>query len=233
MKKILVSDYDQTFYLNDEDIEVNKTKIHEFREAGNIFIIATGRSFADFKKKWDIYQFEYDYVILNHGATILDSKDNTIFNVAIDNNIVQSIKEDVHLEKSISHFCCSLLESRVDFDHKDLTKIETKYSNKEDAWGINKEINEKYGDFVNSYFLVSNAIEIISSKTNKSYAIRILAKDLGVDGKDIYTVGDGYSDIEMIKDFNGYSMEDSVPEVTSVAKQSISSVSQLVDIILQ
>ena len=51
MKKILVSDYDQTFYLNDEDIEKNKTSVKKFRDKGNIFIFATGRSYMDFMKK--------------------------------------------------------------------------------------------------------------------------------------------------------------------------------------
>ena len=51
MKKILVSDYDQTFYLNDEDIEKNKTSVKKFRDKGNIFIFATGRSYMDFMKR--------------------------------------------------------------------------------------------------------------------------------------------------------------------------------------
>ena len=50
-KKILVSDYDKTFYLNDEDIEKNKIAINEFRKRENIFIIATGRSYFDFHNK--------------------------------------------------------------------------------------------------------------------------------------------------------------------------------------
>lgn len=75
-KKILVSDYDQTFYLNDEDIEINKKAVAKFRKEGNIFIIATGRSYFDFHNKVDMYNFEYDYVIINHGATILDKNDN-------------------------------------------------------------------------------------------------------------------------------------------------------------
>ena len=51
MKKLLVSDYDQTFYINDEDIEKNKIAVNEFRNQGNIFAIATGRSYYDFIKK--------------------------------------------------------------------------------------------------------------------------------------------------------------------------------------
>lgn len=30
MKKILVSDYDQTFYINDEDIQKNKIAVNKF-----------------------------------------------------------------------------------------------------------------------------------------------------------------------------------------------------------
>ena len=51
MKKILVSDYDQTFYIGDEDIEKNKIAVNRFRNKGNIFIIATGRSYEDFMGK--------------------------------------------------------------------------------------------------------------------------------------------------------------------------------------
>ena len=51
MKKVLVSDYDQTFYVNDEDIELNKQSVQQFRDNGNIFVIATGRSFMDLQKK--------------------------------------------------------------------------------------------------------------------------------------------------------------------------------------
>ena len=49
--KLLISDYDQTFYLNDEDIEINKKAVDKFRKDGNIFIIATGRSYMDFHNK--------------------------------------------------------------------------------------------------------------------------------------------------------------------------------------
>lgn len=34
MKKLLASDYDQTFYINDEDIEKNKIMVEKFRSSG-------------------------------------------------------------------------------------------------------------------------------------------------------------------------------------------------------
>lgn len=63
MSKLLISDYDQTFYLNDEDIEKNKIYVNKFIDLGNLFAIATGRSYLDFYNKLDIYKFNYNYAI--------------------------------------------------------------------------------------------------------------------------------------------------------------------------
>ncbi len=231
-KKVIVSDYDQTFYLNDEDIENNKKAVSKFKEKGNIFVIATGRSYFDFQNKVKLYNFDYDYVIINHGATILDKNDNIIVNFPIKNEIINNIKEDLDLEKSIKWFCCSKLESRVDFNCKDLTKINVKYNSKEVAMNINKLINNKYSNYINSYYVTGNSVEIISDKTNKSNAINLLLEKLNVSKEEVYTIGDGYSDIEMIKDFNGYAMTNSVDELKVIAKKEYKSVSELIDEII-
>ena len=232
-KKIIVSDYDQTFYINDEDIEKNKVAVSKFEEKGNIFIIATGRSFLDFKKKVDTYNINYNYTILNHGATIIDNKDNIIYNCSIDNSVISKIKNEIHLDKAIRYFCCSALESRVDFEHTDLTKIHIKYNTKEKAMKMNEILNEKYSQYINSYYVTGDSLEIISNKTNKSNAISLLIQRLNVDNKNVYTVGDGFSDIAMIKDFNGYCMVESVEELKKVAIKQFESVSELINEVMR
>lgn len=231
-KKILVSDYDKTFYLNDEDIEKNKIAINEFRKRENIFIIATGRSYFDFHNKVDLYKFNYDYVIINHGATILDKNDNILANFQIKDEIIPEIKNDLKLEKSIKGFCCSKLESRVDFNHKDLTKINVGYNSKDEAISINININNKYSQFINSYQIAETSLEIISNETNKSKAIDLLLNRLNIKRQNVYTIGDGYSDIEMVKNFNGYAMQESVDELKNVAQKEYSSVSELINEII-
>ena len=124
--KVLVSDYDKTFYVNEFDIRKNLQAVDKFRKLGNIFIIATGRSYFDFKKKVNDYNLKYDYVFLNHGATILDNKDNVLLNIPID-NLDLNIVNDLKLDKTVEHFCCSKLESRVEFDYPNLTKIAVRY----------------------------------------------------------------------------------------------------------
>ena len=231
-KKILVSDYDQTFYLNDDDIEINKKAVAKFRREGNIFVIATGRSYLDFRNKVNMYNLEYDYVIINHGATILDKNDNVFANFSIDKEIINNIKEDLQLSKAIENFCCSKLESRVPFEHSDLTKIHAKYNSKEEAMLINNVINNKYADYIHSYYVIENSLEIISNKTNKSKAINLLLDRLNILKENVYTIGDGYSDIEMIKDFNGFAMFNSVYELKNLAIKKYKSVSHLIDEII-
>ena len=70
---------------------------------------------------------------------------------------------------------------------------------------------KKYSKYINSY-LVSNlkSIEIISNETDKSLAIEKMVQDLNISENNVFTVGDGYSDIEMVKKFNGYCKPSSI-----------------------
>lgn len=244
MKKILVSDYDKTFYLNDEDIKKNKIAVDKFRKSGNVFVIATGRSYYDIQKKINEYQINYDYLIINHGATILNEKDVIIYNFPIKNDIISKIKIDlkihlpnikVHLENDAyktptnKYFCCKEKKSRLDLNNNDLTKINIKLDSEETANKINNIINDRYSDNINCYKVSKDIIEIISKEIDKSKAIKLLADYYNLDKKFIYTIGDGYSDVEMIKKFNGYAMKDSVEELKEVAKKEYESVSELIN----
>lgn len=231
VKKILISDYDQTFYIDDQDIEKNKIAVNKFINDGNIFVIATGRSYYDFKIKKDKYNIIVNYTILNHGATIIDNKNNILINFTINNDIIDNLKNDLNLSVAISYFCCSCIESRVDFNDKNLTKINVKYKTKDYAMKVNKLINDKYSEFVNSYYVNKNSIEIISKETNKSKAIKILLDKININPNNCYVIGDGYSDIEMIKDYNGYAMKNSVSELNLFTKYD--GVSYLVDDIMK
>ena len=46
--------------------------------------------------------------------------------------------------------------------------------------------------------------------------------------KTIYTIGDGYSDINMIKEFNGFAMKNSVEELKKLDIKKYDSVSELI-----
>lgn len=231
-RKMLVSDYDQTFYLNDIDIDNNKVLVEKFQNKGNIFVIATGRSYEDFIKKREKYNIKYDYLIINHGATILNSKDEVLNNFTIDNKIIEEFQKDLEINYAIRQFNCSKLKSRVSFDHLDLTKIHVKYKNEEVTNRVYNKILKKYKKYLNIFLIRENEIEIIAKNIDKKSAIDFLRKRICLKKRNIFTIGDGYNDINMIKSYKGYCMVNSVNKLKKVCKKETKSVSEVLNFLI-
>lgn len=227
MTKLLVSDYDDTFYLNDEDISRNveliRKKSHKLK-----FIIATGRSYYDYSKKRDKYNIVSEYVILNHGASIIKN-DELILNIEIDNVIKNKLLKDLKLEDSIDNFGCSKKESRLSIQEDNLTKINIKYKSVEETLNIYNKISKKYKNNINC-FIISHgfAIEIVNKSVNKKNAILKIIELENIDKKDVYTVGNGDTDYEMLKFFNGYAMQKSSSKINELNLTKVVSVSELI-----
>ena len=227
--KVLASDYDGTFYTDEDNVKLNVEEVEKFRRLNNLFVIATGRSYYDFGKKKKKYDIKYDYLVINHGATILNKEEETISNYVIDENVKLDLVKELDLQDQETMFACSGLESRVSIKNKNITKINKKYRTLEEAKEINDYINKKYKDKVESYLLpTSNAVEVISAKTNKAKAVQELSNLENIKKDNVYTIGDSYNDVEMIEKFNGYSIENAKEEVKKVSKGECSSVSKLI-----
>lgn len=228
---MLVSDYDDTFYLNDTDIEKNIKLVEKYQHE-LLFIIATGRSYYDYIKKRDKYNIKSKYVILNHGASIIKN-DELIYNQEIDNNIKKELIKDLDIKELVDYFACAGKESRLSLDSDNLTKIHVKYINEEKTYNIYQKIKDKYGNFVNC-FLVSNntAIEIVSSLANKKDAILKLVNIENIVTSKIYTIGNGDTDYDMLKFFNGYAMKNSSNLIDKLITRKVKSVSDLIKIIV-
>ena len=112
--------------------------------------------------------------------------------------------------------------------HENLTKIAVTYKTKEEALKKAEEIKSLFNNFVHAYYVNKNSVEITSKLVSKEEAISYIAKINKIKNKNIYTIGDGYSDIEMIKKFNGYGMNCSVEEIYKKAKGIYPSVSKLI-----
>ena len=124
--KLLATDYDCTFYTNDEDIKQNLEMVDIFMK-DNIFVIATGRSYLDYNNKKEKYNLKTNYTIIDHGATILKD-DKIIYNKAINNDVKNKIIANLELEKTINSFACNGLESRLELNSDNLQVQNEKYS---------------------------------------------------------------------------------------------------------
>ena len=229
MKKILISDYDGTFYQNDLDIKKNIDKVNEFRTLGNLFVLATGRSYVDLKQKIDKYEIPYDYLILNHGALLL-SKDLEIIKVfTLDKELSDSILDYANNNKDIYDVVLiNTFKKRVD-DTSNVVKIMLKLYSYEKAFEVKNYIDESYTN-IRSYLVRDEdyyLVEIVSSEASKSFMIEKILEKEKIVKKNVFTIGDGINDIDMIKNYNGYRVKNSYMELSSITNKVVDSVSDL------
>ena len=210
-KKVLVVDYDRTLFINNSDMLNNINSINKFRENGNIFIIATGRTYNSLKKEIDKYNIEYDYLILNHGSLVIKKDKSTLFHYKIDKNILFDITNYLSKYKPKSVMYSYYTEDTNDINNPDISKITIVFQKDIESFKkVLLDIVKKYNNKLNIYFTQNYEIEIISKETNKSRAIDLLMKKANFKKENIYTIGDSYTDIDMINDYNGSCMEKSI-----------------------
>lgn len=210
-KKVLVVDYDRTLFINNDDVLNNINSINKFRKNGNIFIIATGRTYNSLKKEIDKYNIEYDYLILNHGSLVIKKDKSTLFHYKIDRNILFDITNYLSKYKPKSVMYSYYTEDTSNINNPDISKITIGFQKDIETFKkVMMDVVKKYNNKLNIYFTQNFEIEIISKETNKSKAIDLLMKKVNFKKENIYTIGDSYTDIEMINDYNGSCMEKSI-----------------------
>lgn len=210
-KKVLVVDYDRTLFINNSDMLNNINSINKFRENGNIFIIATGRTYNSLKKEIDKYNIEYDYLILNHGSLVIKKDKSTLFHYKIDKNILFNITNYLSKYKPKIVMYSYYTEDTNDINNPDISKITIVFQKDIETFKkVMMDIVKKYNNKLNIYFTQNYEIEIISKETNKSRAIDLLMKKANFKKENIYTIVDSYTDIDMINDYNGSCMEKSI-----------------------
>jgi HAD superfamily hydrolase (TIGR01484 family) len=228
--KMLVSDYDDTLYTDRYNIKVNVGRIHEFRRAGNIFTIATGRSFSSIKSVIKQFSIPYDYLICLDGEVTFNKRNNIIIQHPLNNDEIQKIDHLINsYNKLIMINRYSALESNEHIMNDILGySIASPYFK-----SFNTLINNFKGELphlvIKNWPMYCNITKII---TNKSIAINELSNLLNLDKNNIYTIGNYNNDLEMIRDYNGYKMFIHHPILNKVGINTYFSVHKLIDDIM-
>ena len=228
--KLLASDYDLTFYTDDVSFNKNLEVLEEFKK-NNIFVIVTGRSYNDYistiKKEIDC-----DYLVVNHGATIIKNN-KVIKSNLINKDTIKKLKKIFNFD-GLKYFATSNLESRVDINYKDISKINIEMESIEEAKKTVKYLVNHFDD-IKAYTLMihKNQIEIISKEADKMDAIEYIRKLENISKDDIYTVGDGYTDINMIENYHGYAMEYGIERLKEISEGTVSAVYELMKLIMK
>ena len=237
--KLFVTDYDDTLYINDSDIKKNIKYLKKLRQNSFIILISTGRSYPSIKNEILKYNIPYDYVSCADGSIIYDNKGDIVKMFNINSEIIPLIE----------NFYKNLNYEEIQYSYKEgYSNILLDINN---LLGINICISNRYytNKLKNDFFKLKNILPnynyLAYTHTNfsylcvkpkdisKSYGIKTLIKMLDIDKKNVYVIGDSSNDFEMIYDYHGVGMKNSVDEILKIVDKTYSSISDYIHDILK
>ena len=231
-------------HLVDETTEAVK----RWRAAGGKFALCTGRPVADTSRVLGVGGFECDAVCYSQGAivhvngkaildagldkklaydiiSLVESKWKRKYLVYVDNTMYYTPNTpDVttHVQFFVDNGGEGVLVDDILDCVKNVKGSMTKFiiikGRTEDVSEVTKLILDNFGDKV----VVNSGhpcfLEVISNKYTKGTATRLIAKELGIDEKDVLTIGDSTNDVEMVKFGFGVAVGSGSDAVKKIAK---------------
>ena len=222
--KILVSDFDGTFF--DNNYLKNIERINNFVDEGNIFVIATGRSVNNLKVDIQDYDIKYSYLICSDGASIYDSKHNNLYSCDIDRDLINPICEYLESDSNIS---LTLIENDNFVSGTNANSIAGKFVDRNLAEVLLKNLKLKFPQI--SAYLSENYINIRNKKVSKAKSIDFLINSFDFDIENIYTVGDGINDLEMLSRFNSFTFNHVNDDLKNVCNKCCENFCEVLDIL--
>lgn len=126
---VVVSDFDGTMYPYDDEAKnipkINLEKIAEFRKKGNAFVFCTGRNVLSMLMEIKYHNIEYDYLICNSGAIILDNKGEVLLEKVVDSISLKRVINNLKLDHIVEIISSSLEKMEimiVDYEKSKLLK---------------------------------------------------------------------------------------------------------------
>ena len=233
MKKLLVADYDNTLYTNEEQLYKNIKDIKKFQKEGNIFVISTSRSWKSIKKEIDEYKIPFDYLCCNTGGTIFDNKGSSLFVGNISDSVINKV-ENILEKLNLNNFSITRYGIYKEYEEKINEILGYKIKgNKEEIENLKKELKN----------VLNNEFEIIL-KNEKQYSklflnFKLNTKENGIEKLikilpeveyKIITVGDDDIDFNMLKKYDGYRMNNSSKLLTENINKTVNSIEELLKI---
>lgn len=260
MKKMLASDYDGT--LNRGGItERTLAALQKFREQGNLFGVVTGRDFVrsyiNFRKE---NAFPFDFIICHNGTVGVNQEGEVLFAASVDGGMKWG---ESTLAQELIRRCLELTDSpcglsfettRLDFHPDSNKKTEsdgTIYSplsaladvgrfnlanaicEDDDAAAlVTAKLREEFGEVLNP-LQNGRCIDISPAGVDKCYGIERYAQLMGVALDDIWTAGDNYNDISMLKKFHGCAMSNTPQSVQEAGEYVCDGVAEVIALALE
>ncbi len=250
--KLLASDYDGTLKFGGKVMPEDIEAIRRWREAGNLFVIVTGRSKESITRELNEFNIPVDYYVTNNGGMVFDNKDAVLLSTSLDTitaidlmyashehpEVVSYVVNDgVHRHKVNVH--PNLPDHRYPTLEPDWTEEEVMDSGRfaqvvfscntpEAALELASQINHYFGETVVAY--ANNfVVDVVNKGISKASGLDFVCAYTDVDEDDTFAIGDSYNDIPMLESVENSACVAAAPaEVQDAASRVVISVGELI-----
>jgi len=232
--KLLVSDFDGTFYLDDVSIKDNIKRINKWIDDGNLFMLSSGRSFTSLKNMCLKYNIKYDYLSCCDGSILYDKDGNIVSSYSLNNSILKDFLSLETLAKidriQYSYYDDYYSELRNDeligcnivIENENITDLfKNEFNNLKNSYQDFDFLVYAHDDV--TYFCLKN------KGINKSTTVSYLMEKHNLDKENIYTVGDNDNDYPMLNLFNGYYIGNPNERIINTCLRGYNFVHELID----
>lgn len=248
---LFASDYDGTLHFRDERIRPADLKaIQTFVSEGNIFAIATGRSYESLQASAREYCLPADYCICANGSAVFKDGNAILRNTLPEENIIEILKcadscritlfefgngrESFEYEADPAQDLQRQIQEACNIHFKDpcgmwpdgIVQIGYACPDKHVLNRCLATLEQIPGicAHVNSVF-----IDITSAKSSKENAVAFTAEITGADS--ICAAGDDWNDLGMLKKYDGFLLNSAAPELKQFCSRTADSVADCLKLI--
>ncbi|MBE6756757.1 MAG: DUF1349 domain-containing protein [Ruminococcaceae bacterium] len=186
-------------------------------------------------------QFGCDYIVADNGAVIMKPDGEIVCDTRCEKDIIKPLLNllfeencpwgevhagspfTVYAEKTDEGFT---LEEMPEISY--FTQVSTMLDDFESAEKVTRSIRDKFGDKLNP-LQNGRCIDIVRNDMNKAKGLYLLAEIIGAEYDDIISVGDNINDMDMIKEFRSYAMENGVDCVKEKATYITKGITELIE----
>lgn len=261
MKYMLAVDYDNTLFQNGKIGKETLEAIDEFRSKGNLFGVVSGRDYVTGFKTFKAENlFPYDFLLLKTGAMACDAKGKILYEDTFDGGMAWGESTLVwELAKRAfelgANFCTTSVgkdrryyykaypdglerEYRTPHPHSELCDIgeigliSVICESEESATEITDRLKAEFGSVLNP-LQNTIAIDISPAGIDKATGVAKYAKYMGIQPDNIWTAGDNYNDLAMLKAYHSCAMSTGVDAAKAVAEYVCDTVGDAIKLIMK
>jgi HAD superfamily hydrolase (TIGR01484 family) len=238
--KLFATDYDGTLYLDDKQIKKTVKKLKKLKNNGFIIAIVTGRGYPSIKNQSIIHNIPYDYIACSDGSVIYNNEGIIEKKYLINKEMIKPFEDfykPINFEE-IQYSYPTGYSNILKEDDDDLIGLNVCVSNENytvELVDSFMKMSKNYPEysFLNYMHPNFSFLCIKPKGISKSAAVEEIRRKNKIKKEDVYTIGDSANDYEMIRDFKGVCVTNSVQELFTVATKTYKSIDNYIDDILK